>query len=93
MSSIFKMLSGLGGTSGAAGPSGQSILMRAIGAAMRGESAQSFMYQLANEIPELKGIDTNNLMASADKLAKEKGVDVEQMKTQIDTAVNNAMNK
>ena len=86
------MLSGLGNASGAV-PNGQSILMRAIGAAMRGESAQSFMSQLANEIPELKSIDTNNLMASADKLAKEKGVDVEQMKTQIDTAVNNAMNK
>ena len=84
MSGIFNMLSSLG--------TGTSILMQAIGAAMRGESAQDFMKKLANEHPQLKEIDMNDLTGSAEKLAKEKGMNIEQVKSQIDGAVNSAMN-
>lgn len=91
MSGIFNMLANLGNSAGAV--NGTSILMQAIGAAMRGESAQSFMTRLANEHPQLKSVDMNDLTGSAEKLAKEKGVNLEQVKTQIDGAVNSAMNK
>ena len=84
MSGIFNMLSSLG--------TGTSILMQAIGAAMRGESAQDFMKKLANEHPQLKEIDMNDLTGSAEKLAKEKGMNIEQVKSQIDGAVSSAMN-
>lgn len=91
MSGIFNMLANLGNSAGAV--NGTSILMQAIGAAMRGESAQSFMTRLANENPQLKSVDMNDLTGSAEKLAKEKGVNLEQVKTQIDSAVNSAMNQ
>ena len=90
MSGIFNMLSSLGQSTM---PTGTSVLMQAIGAAMRGESAQDFMARLANEHPQLKSVDLNDLAGSAEKLAKEKGVNVEQVKSQIDGAVNRAMNK
>ena len=93
MSGIFSMLSGLGGGTGAVNPgaaqaNGQNILLRAIGAAMRGESAQDFMKQLANEVPELRQVDTNNLMGSAEKLAQQKGVDLNRVKSQVDGAIS-----
>ena len=89
MSGIFNMLSGLGG--GAA--NGTSILMQAIGAAMRGESPQAFMKKLANSDPRLKKIDLNDLYGSAQQLAKEQGKDIDALTKQLDTVVTPVINK
>ena len=87
MSGIFNMLSG------ASQPNGMSIMMQAIGAAMRGESPQAFIRNLANTHPALRGIDTNDLYGSAEKLAKERGADINVLSKQIDSAVASVTNK
>ena len=89
MSGIFNMLSGLGGETS----NGTSILMQAIGAAMRGESPQAFMKKLANSDPRLKKIDLNDLYGSAQQLAKEQGKDINALTKQLDTVVTPVINK
>jgi len=64
------LLSALAGGNGA-----MSIMMQAVGAAMRGESPEAFMKNLAQTNPQLKGLDLNNLEQTAHSLAKQKGVD------------------
>lgn len=61
-----------------------SILLQAVGAAMRGESAQDFMSRLAQERPELKQINLGDLQGSAQKLCQQKGVDANQLAQKID---------
>lgn len=61
-----------------------SILLQAVGAAMRGESAQEFMSRLAQERPELKQINLGDLQGSAQKLCAQKGVDANQLAQKID---------
>ena len=58
------------------------IAMQAVGAALRGESPQDFLRGLANTRPELRGIDVNDLEGSARKLAQQKGVDFDTVKSQ-----------
>lgn len=89
MSGIFNMLSGLGGETA----NDTSILMQAIGAAMRGESPQAFMKKLANSDPRLKKIDLNDLYGSAQQLAKEQGKDINALTKQLDTVVTPVINK
>ena len=52
-----------------------SIMMQAIGAMMRGESPQQFMKNLANTNPALRGLDLDNLDATAQKVCREHGVE------------------
>ena len=63
---------------------GMMILMQAIGAAMRGESPQKFMKNLANTHPQLRKMNLDDLMGSANQLAQEQGIDIENVKKQID---------
>ena len=58
------------------------LMMQAVGSAMRGETPQDFLRGLANSRPELRGIDLNDLEGSARKLAQQKGVDYESVKSQ-----------
>lgn len=58
------------------------IAMQAVGAALRGETPQDFLRGLANSRPELRGIDVNDLEGSARKLAQQKGVDFDTVKSQ-----------
>lgn len=58
------------------------IAMQAVGAALRGETPQDFLRGLANTRPELRGIDVNDLEGSARKLAQQKGVDFDTVKSQ-----------
>ena len=60
-----------------------SIMMRAVGAMMRGESPQDFLRALANTRPELRGIDLNDINGSAERLCRERGVDAEKLAEQI----------
>lgn len=91
MSGIFNMLSNIG--SGAGAVNGTNILLQAVGAAMRGESAQDFMGRLANQHPQLKQVDMNDLMGSAEKLAKQNGKDINELKSQLDGVVGSAINQ
>lgn len=79
MNSLLSMLGGLGGGGGT------NILMQAFGAAMRGESPQAFIQNLANSHPQLKAVDLNDLYGSAQKLAQEKGVNLDDVTKQIDS--------
>ena len=79
MNSLLSMLGGMGGGN-------NSILFQALGAAMRGESPQTFMKKLANTDPRLKKMNLDDLMGSAQQLAQERGVNLDDVAKQIDTA-------
>ena len=64
-----------------------SILLQAVGAAMRGESAQDFMSRLAQERPELKQVNLADLQGSAQKLCAQKGVDANQLAQKLDGVI------
>lgn len=76
---LMGFLSGMGGT---------NILLQAVGAAMRGESAQDFMARLANERPELKQINLADLQGSAQALCQQKGIDPNDLAKKIDGVVD-----
>lgn len=69
------------------GGANTSILLQAVGAAMRGESAQDFMSRLAQERPELKQINLGDLQGSAQKLCQQKGVDANQLAQKLDGVI------
>ena len=75
----------LGGMSGANG----GLLMKAVGAMMRGESPQDFMRSLAQSNPSLGGIDLSNLNGEADRICRERGVDPAKLTEQIKATIAN----
>ena len=81
---LLGFLSGAGGT---------NILLQAVGAAMRGESAQDFMTRLANERPELKQINLADLQGSAQALCQQKGIDAGDLARKIDGVIEPAMKR
>ena len=84
MSSLFELLGG---------GSWISILMQAVGCAMRGESPQKFMKNLANSHPQLKKMNLDDLMGSAEQLAHEKGYNIDDVKTELDQRIGQYINK
>ena len=72
---------------------GTNILLQAIGAAMRGESAHDFMARLANERPELKQINLGDLQGSAQALCRQKGVDPNDLAKKIDGVIEPAVKR
>ena len=81
MNPILSMLSGGGGGY-------MQIMMQAVGAAMRGESPESFMTGLAKTNPQLKGLDLSNLEGTANALAKQKGADMGQLTESVKATIN-----
>ena len=67
---------------------GMLILMQAIGAAMRGESPQTFMKRLANQHPQLKKMNLDDLQGTANALAQQNGVNVDEVTQQLDDVIN-----
>lgn len=61
----------------------RAILMQAVNAMMRGESAESFMQNLAKSNPQLQGLDLTNLEQTTHKLSQERGVNEAQLTQQI----------
>ena len=55
---------------------------------MRGESPQKFMKNLANSHPQLKKMNLDDLMGSAEQLAHEKGYNLDDVKADIDQKIN-----
>jgi hypothetical protein len=76
------------GSGGAAGVDGMSIMMQAVGAAMRGESPQAFLKRLSNQHPAFKKVNFEDLMGSAKQLAQEKGMDIDELTKSVDNAVS-----
>ena len=72
MNPLLSMLTGNGGGC-------MPILMKLAGAAMRGETPESFMADLAKTNPQLRGLDLNDLEGTARSLAKQKGADINQL--------------
>ena len=64
------------------------ILLQAIGAAMRGESPQAFMKRLANQHPQLKKMNLDDLQATAAQLAQQQGLNVDEVTKELDSVIN-----
>ena len=60
-----------------------SMMMKAMGAMMRGESPTDFLKNLANTNPQLQGLDLNNLEGTARALCEKNNVNMEQLAEQI----------
>lgn len=73
---------------GATGISGTSILLQAIGAAMRGESPQKFMKDLAKTHPQLKRMNLDDLQGTAQQLAQQNNVNVDELTKQLDETIS-----
>ena len=84
MNSLMGMFGG--GSTGGIG--GTNILLQAVGAALRGESPQAFMKRLANNHPQLKKMNLDDLYGSAQQLAKERGVNIDDVAKGIDGVVD-----
>ena len=80
MNPLLTMLSGGGGA--------MSIMMKAVGAAMRGESPEAFMSDLARTNPQLKGLDLTDLEGTARSLADKKGVDINTLTESVKQNIN-----
>ena len=89
--SILNSLGGAGTVSGGIG--GTSILLQALGAAMRGESPQAFMNELANNHPQLKKYDLNDLQGTANQLCQQSGLDANEVAKKIDAVFDPALKR
>lgn len=74
----------MGSTTASPQASMPSLLLQAIGAAMRGESPQQFMQNLANQHPQLRQYDLTNLQNTAQQVCQQKGVNMNDVINQID---------
>lgn len=89
--SILNNLGGSGTVSGGIG--GTSILLQALGAAMRGESPQAFMKKLATQHPQLKKMNLDDLQGTAAQLCQQNGLDANEVAKQIDTIIDPAIKR
>ena len=62
---------------------GNPMLMQAMGAMMRGESPQAFLKNLANNNPQLQGMNFDDLEGTARALCRKNNVNMEQLAEQI----------
>ena len=83
------LLSLLGGSSSA----GTSLLMQAVGAALRGESPQAFMKRLANQHPQLKRMNLDDLQGTAQQLCQQNGVSADDVARSIDGVIEPMIRK
>ena len=62
---------------------GNPMIMKAMGAMMRGETPSDFLKTLANTNPQLQGLDLDNLEGTAKALCEKNNVDMNQLADQI----------
>ena len=62
---------------------GNPMIMKAMGAMMRGESPSDFLKNLANTNPQLQGLDLDNLESTATALCQKNNVDMNQLADKI----------
>ena len=70
-----------------------SMMMKAFGAMMRGESPQSFLKNLANSNPQLQGMNFDDLEGTAKALCQKNNVNMEQLAEQIKGFANSNIQK
>ena len=70
------------------GQNQNNIMMQAVGAMMRGESPQTFMQNLAQNHPQLQGLDLNNLNKTAEDLYAKNGQDINAVKGKINQFIS-----
>ena len=70
-----------------------NILMQAVGAALRGESPQTFMQNLARQHPQLRQYDLSNLQTTATQVCQQNGVNIQDTINQIDNTISPFINK
>ena len=68
-----------------------NILLQAIGAAMRGESPQVFMQNLASQHPQLRQLDLSNLQGAAQQVCQQNGVNMQDAINTLDSTVGSIM--
>lgn len=68
-----------------------SILMQAMGAALRGETPQDFLSKLAESHPQLRQYDLSNLQQTAQQICQQNGVDMQQAINSIDNIASSFM--
>ena len=88
MNSLLSMLGNSGSGDVSSGGNGMAILMQAVGAAMRGESPQKFMKNLANSHPQLKKMNLDDLMGSAQQLAQQNNVSIDDITKNLDSVIS-----
>ena len=74
---------------GMLGQGNNNIMMQAFGAMMRGESPQSFLNNLAQSNPALKGMDFSNLQQTAQQVCDSHGVDINAKMAEINNMIAN----
>lgn len=77
------LLNGLIGSLGRT--STPSVLLQALGAAMRGENPSDFMKNLANTYPQLRPYNLDNLQSTAQQICQQKGVNTDAVINQLNT--------
>ena len=60
-----------------------NMMMKAMGAMMRGEHPRTFIKNLANTNPQLQGLDLNDLQGTAKALCEKNNIDMGQLSDQI----------
>lgn len=65
------------------GGQNRNMMLSAMQAMMSGKSPQEFL----KSIPELQGMDLSNIPGTAEKLCKEKGVNIEDAKRMISSQI------
>ena len=88
LGNIGNSILGSGGSGAVSGINGTSILMQAVGAAMRGESPQAFMKRLANQHPQLKKMNLDDLQGTAQQLCQQQGVNPNDLAQQLDSVID-----
>lgn len=68
-----------------------NILMQAFGAAMRGESPQQFLQNLAQTHPQLKQYDFSNLQQAAQQVCQQNNVNMQDVVKQLDNITSSIM--
>ena len=66
-----------------------NIMMQAMGAMMRGESPRQFLSSIAQNNPQLKGLDFNNLEQTAKQVCNNNGVDMNAKMQELNSYISN----
>ena len=85
MNSILNVL---GNAASGGNDVGKALLLQAVGAAMRGEDPKKFMKNLANSVPDLKKVNLDDLMGTANQLAQQKGANIDSLTSELDSAID-----
>ena len=62
---------------------GNPMIMKAMGAMMRGENPSDFLKNLANSNPQLQGLDLDNLEGTAKALCEKNNVNMDELANKI----------